>query len=335
MSDTRHARKIAILDVLKHSDTPFSSARIAEILKSQGNTISERTVRLYLNELDNEGLTKNLGKRGRLITDEGIAEFENSRTYERVGSLAAKIDQMSYSMSFDLATRMGTVVINSSIVRSDHLVRLADHICRVFESGYAMGRLLSLHGPGSVIGTIRIPEGHIGLSTVCSITLNGVLVRHGIPVHSRFGGLLEIRNGAPTRFVEMIEYSGTTIDPLEAFIRSAMTDYVGAITSGNGRIGASFREIPSASREHVVSLAESLKKIGLGGFMEIGYGGRPVLDTPVSEGRAGAVVIGGLNPMAIFEEHGIRINLRALSGVIEYTDLFHYDELKERIAALV
>ena len=31
MSDTRHARKIAILDVLKHGDTPFSSARIAEI----------------------------------------------------------------------------------------------------------------------------------------------------------------------------------------------------------------------------------------------------------------------------------------------------------------
>lgn len=333
MNDARHMKKVAILDVLKHSAEPLSSARIAEMLTTQDNTISERTVRLYLHELDKEGLTRNIGKKGRLITDAGIVEYENSRTHERVGLLAAKIDAMSYGMSFDLATRTGTVVVNTSIVRPEDLKILLDRICRVFEAGYAMGRLLSLNGPGTVIGSIRVPEGYIGLSTVCSITLNGVLVRHGIPVHSRFGGLLELRDGEPMRFVEMIEYSGTTIDPLEIFIRGAMTDYMGAISTGNGRIGASFREFPSASRSQVVSLAETLKTIGLGGFMHIGYGGRPVFDTPVSEGRIGAVVIGGLNPMAIFEENGIRIHLRALSGLVEYTNLFHYDEIGDRLKA--
>ena len=47
-----------------------------------------------------------------------------------------------------------------------------------------------------------------------SITLNGVLLKHGIPTTSSFGGLLELREGRAIRFVEMIHYDGTSIDPL-------------------------------------------------------------------------------------------------------------------------
>jgi repressor of nif and glnA expression len=41
-------------------------------------------------------------------------------------------------------------------------------------------------------------------------------------------------------------------------------------------------------------------------------------------------VIGGLNPVAIFEERGIEIQLHALSGLMEYNRLLHYTQL-ERI----
>jgi repressor of nif and glnA expression len=54
----------------------------------------------------------------------------------------------------------------------------------------------------------------------------------------------------------------------------------------------------------------------------------------VSSGRAGAIVIGGLNPMAIFEELGIRVQARALSGLLEYNRLFPYQELTQRLAVL-
>jgi repressor of nif and glnA expression len=54
---------------------------------------------------------------------------------------------------------------------------------------------------------------------VCSITLNGVLLKHGIPTTSRFGDP-ELQNRKPMRFAEIIMYDGTSIDPLEVFIQT-------------------------------------------------------------------------------------------------------------------
>ncbi|HPQ60893.1 MAG TPA: NrpR regulatory domain-containing protein, partial [Syntrophales bacterium] len=110
-----------------------------------------------------------------------------------------------------------------------------------------------------------------------------------------------------------------------------MTDYSGATTTGNGLIGAGFRELPAGSRVRVEEIAGELGKIGLGGFMAIGWPGQPLLEIPVSEGRFGAVVIGGLNPVAILEERGIRTQSRALAAFDDFSSLFRYEELDERI----
>ena len=234
-------------------------------------------------------------------------------------------------MNFDLSRKTGSVVINISVVDKAQLKAAAPNIKKVFEAGYAMGKLVSLLHPGERVGEVTVPEGKIGLGTVCSITLNGVLLAHGIPTNSRFGGLLELRDYKPTRFVEIIHYSGTTLDPLEIFIRSAMTDYHGATRTGNGRIGASFRERPAAGRDHVVELAHQLEKVDLGGFMTIGWPGQALLEIPVNQGQVGAIVIGGLNPTAILEERGMKSYYRALSGLAEYESFFHYKELDKRI----
>jgi repressor of nif and glnA expression len=204
-------------------------------------------------------------------------------------------------------------------------------ICKVYEQGYSMGSMMGLFGPGEKVGDIVIPPDTLGFGTVCSITLNGVLLAHGIPVHSSFGGLLELHQRKPVRFVEIIKYDGTSLDPLEAFIRSGMTDYVGAIRNGNGRIGVGFREVPADSRDRVIELIERLKEAGLGGFLLVGWPGQPLLEIPVPEGRTGIVVIGGLNPVAILEETGTRIQSRAMAGLVEYERLFPYQEMEERI----
>jgi len=334
VNSTRQSRRTVILGILKDDGGLLTSRELTRALTAQGYEFSERTVRLYLQELDSEGLTENFGRRGRKITPKGLAEFDAAQTLSRVGFLSAKIDQMAYRMSFDLARRTGTIVVNTGVVDPNQLTQCLDRVCRVFEQGYAMGHLAGLIGPGETLGNTIIPEGLIGFCTVCSITLNGVLLKHGVPTHSRFGGLLELVDGRALRFLEMITYDGTTIDPLEVFIRSAMTDYLGAISSGNGRIGASFREIPADSCSLVADLAEKLAVIGLGGFMKIGQPGRELLGIPVSEGRAGAIVIGGLNPMAIFEELGMRVRSHALSGLLEYNRLFPYQELHQRLASL-
>ncbi len=332
--DKKDERRLAVLNVLRSSDGPLSSAEISEVLSAVGQRASERTVRLYLKQLDEEGLTRSVGRRGRRITESGLSELDAARIIERVGFLSAKIDRMTYLMDFDLTNRSGTVVVNMTLVEPGELSQRVDMICRVYEEGYALGRLVGLFEPGERVGHIAVPQGMVGMGTVCSITLNGVLLKYGVPTYSRFGGLLELRDRKPTRFVEIITYEGTSIDPLEVFIRSGMTDYVGAVKTGSGRIGASFREFPAESRNLVEELAHRLEKVGLGGFVKIGLTGQPLLEIPVGEGRFGAIVIGGLNPVSILEETGIRAYSRALAGLIDYSRLFPYEELGDRVRLL-
>ncbi len=321
--------------VLKEEPGPVTSARVTELLCAAGHDISERTVRLYLKGMDDDGCTRAVGRKGRVLTDKGLDQLRVEQVFHRIGYLSAKIDQMTYAMHFDLARRSGSVVVNVSLVDPAVLSRHVHEICRVFARGYAMGTRVMLAAPGETVGNVSVPEGKVGFCTVCSITLNGVLLKHGIPSFSRFGGLLELLDGKAQRFVEVIHYDGTSIDPLEVFIRSGMTGYRDAIRTGRGRIGASFRDMPADSRELVTHLAERLTDVGLGGFMSIGLPGQSVLDVPVSEGRIGAVVIGGLNPIAILEESEIRVTSRAMSGLVEYNRLYSYEELPQRLSAML
>ena len=333
--DKREKKKLAILETLNRSSGSLSSASITELLTAQDVDISERTVRLYLQELDQEGLTENRGRRGRVITDKGKREAGTSRVLERIGLLSGKIDAMAYRMDFDPALRRGSVVVNvSTIPLKEFTAERRELIEKVFSKGYSMGQLLAFFEPGESYEGFEVPEGHVGIGTVCSITLNGVLLRRGIPTVSRFGGLLELRDGSPTRFVDIIHYDGTSIDPLVVFIRSGMADYCGAVTTGNGRIGASFREFPADSIDAVHSISDQLETLGLGSLLCLGNPGQNLYGVPVGPQRVGAIIIGGLNPMSIFEETGLRIESSALSSLVDFNHLFHYSELKDRLAAL-
>jgi hypothetical protein len=333
--DRKGPNNLAILKILRDAAEPLSSAQIEARLQAAGHDLGERSVRLYLQELAGRELVETHGKRGSAITPAGIEELNASQVMQRVGSLAARIDRMTYSMTFDLASTVGAVAINTSLVDREVFGTCLEEICQVFAVGrLTMGDRVALVGPGETIGAITVPPGQVGFCTVCSITVNGVLLKQGIPMRSRFGGILELRGGTPRRFVEYINYDGTSIDPLEVFILSGMTDYRGAITTGDGRIGASFREIPPECRERVQLVEQRLTAIGLGGILAIGQEAEPVLGIPVLEGRAGAVVVGGLNPVSIVVERGNTFRPCALSGLMDYHRLFHYGELPQRFAQL-
>jgi len=324
-----------ILRVLNEAEKPLTSIEITRELIDMGYDISERTVRFYLKALDEQGMTENQGKFGRRITEKGSMDLTDSRILEKVGFFSARIDQMTYRMNLDITNKTGTVVVNVSLLEPAVLLRCFDLISKVYEKGYAVGKLLALFESGERVGHIYVPQGKIGICTVCSITLNGVLLKYGIPTNSRFGGLLELEKGKPKRFVELISYEGTTINPLEVFIKSGMTNYIGAVTDGNGRIGASFREFPAESRNKILELSQQMEDIGLGSFLKIGRNGQPLMDIPVSEGRIGAIVIGGLNPISIVEEKGYVVYSRALAGLVDFSRLINYQELKKRVEQMI
>lgn len=328
----QHRYRLTILELLNAAPGPLSSTRIAESLAEAGNDVSERTIRAYLQQMDEDGLTQCIGRSGRLITPAGKTEVGAARILERVGFVSARIDRLSFLMSFDLVRQAGTVVANLALVSPGDLRECLDDICQVFACGYAMGTQVALLGPGESIGDTVVPPGKIGLCTVCSVTLNGVLLKHSVPVRSPFSGLVDLHEGEAVRFAELVSYEGTSLDPLAMFIRGGMTDYLGAIRTGTGRIGAGFREIPAESRDKVADLANQLEAVGLGAFMSIGCPGQMLLNMPVREGCCGMVLIGGLNPVSIMVERGFRIQPTALAGLIEFNRLRHYRELPKLLA---
>lgn len=330
MKERIEKKRLAILRILKESEKPISSQKIVELLNEIGQEISERTVRFHLKDMDADGLTEYVERRGRRITNKGLSEVSKARVVDKVGLINSKIDYFSYKMSFDLTKRAGTVVINISFIPIKDIEKSIIILNHAFENGFSMGNLIGLYFPGDLAGQEIIPEGYFGIGTVCSFTLNGVLTGRGIPVNSIFGGLLEIDNGKPSRFVEIIKYDGTSIDPLEIFIKSGMTDASGAAATGRGRIGANFLEAPGAAREEIISIGEKMRLAGLGTFLTLGWPGHSVLQVPINWGRLGGIVIGGLNPIAILEESGIDVISKAVSGLVEYSTLFSISELNKR-----
>ncbi len=319
---------ISILRVLgKHQDEIVGSREIARQLKMHGVNLSERTVRYHLKMLDDRGLTDPFGKEGRRITERGKEELSRALVSEKVGFVISRIDTLSYLTSLDLDSLRGEVILNVSFIPK-RCLREALRIMRpVFASPYVMSDRVVVVKEGGRIGDVTVPRGRVAVGTVCSVTINGVFLKAGIPVVSRFGGVLEIEEGGPTRFISLISYEGSSLDPLEVFIRGKMTDVTGAVRNGTGRILASFREIPVVCHRKARELSERLKARGIGGILAIGEPNAPLYEMPVSMDRSGMVIVGGLNPVAVLEEAGIPTESKAMSTLHEFSSLTVFENL--------
>lgn len=331
MSTSVEDKRLKILQVLKGQSEPLSSQKIMSVLKEQGVSISERTVRFHLLAMDKKGFTQYIGRKGRLLTTLGEMELGKVKAYDKVGFLSAKIDEYSYNMDFDIDKKEGTVLVNVTLVNEEDLKESVELLYNVFENGFSMGKLLTLFYPEDSTDDIHIPKGFVGIGSVCSITLNGILLSKRIPVHSVFGGLLEVDKGDPKRFVEIIQYRGTSLDPLEIFISSGLTDHAGVCSSGTGVVGASFRNIPAACRDKTIEIFKRCEEIGLGGALEVGFPGTPLLEIPVSEGTVGFIVTGGLNAVGLLAESGIKLYSKTLSGYVDFKKLFNYRDIDKYI----
>ncbi|MEW6585227.1 MAG: NrpR regulatory domain-containing protein [Nitrospirota bacterium] len=317
----------AILDVLnKQPDKILGSREISRQLRLHGIELTERTVRYHLRILDERGFTKVFGKEGRLITQKGKEELSQALVSERVGFVISRIETLSYLTNLDLDKEEGDIILNFSYFPEDRLKEALNVMKPVFSSSYIMSdRVVMLRG-GEKIGEIMVPQGQVGFGTVCSVTINGIFLKAGIPVSSKFGGVLQI-NSEPVRFTALIGYEGSSLDPLEIFIKSRMTDVTGAVRSGAGKILASFREIPVVSLEKAKEVGGRMKEKGIRGILLIGNPNQPLLEMPVSMDKAGMIIVGGLNPIAALEEAGIPTATNAMSTLFSFARLIRFREL--------
>jgi len=125
----------------------------------------------------------------------------------------------------------------------------------------------------------------------------------------------------PVRFVELIHYSGTSLDPSEAFISAKMTAVRDVVSREEGKILANFREIAGICRDAVEEIIERLEKAGICGVLAMGKTGETVCQVPVDVNKVGLILTGGLNPVAAAREVGFETENFAMSTVMEYEDL--------------
>ena len=314
-------KSIVILRILNQAGQPLGARIIARRMKDYGVSLSERAVRSDLQFMDERGLTPLVGRRdGRGITEKGIEELRNARVQDKVGYAISRIEILAYKTTFDIRSRTGLIPVNVSLFPESLLPDALAAMKETFDMGLSVSDLVGVARAGSFIGDMNVPEGQVGFATVCSIVFNGVLLKQGIPMDSKFGGILQVQEKKPVRFVELIHYSGTSLDPSEAFISAKMTSVRNA-ASGEGKILANFREVAGICRENVLDILSMLEKTGIRGVLAAGKMGETVCQVPVDVNKVGMVLTGGLNPVAAAREVGIEAENFAMSTVMEFREL--------------
>jgi repressor of nif and glnA expression len=320
---------LSILKILASLQQAQGARVIARQLKGLGIELTERAVRYHLKLTDERGLTKLVTRRdGRVITELGQTELKKALVKDKVGFAFARIETLAFRTNFNFETRTGPIPVNISIFSREQFHKALKIMKGIFKAGLCVSDLVAIAHEGNIIGDIIVPEGKVALATVCSITVNGALLKAGIPVDSRFGGILQIQNHQPRRFTELVNYAGSSLDPSEIFIRANMTSVTQAAEKGNGDILANFREIPAVCRPTAEEVVARLKDARIGGLLLLGNVSEPICEVAIDLNRVGAILLGGLNPVAAAYEAGIESENYAMSALMEYEKLVRIDEIE-------
>jgi len=319
---------ISILKILSEAPQPLGARLIARQLKEQGVELGERAVRYHLKLMDERGLTRPAQRwDGREIAPLGVEELNNALVTDKIGFVLEKIELLTFRTSFNLEKRIGLVPVNISFFPKKRFAEALKAMKEVFKAGLCVSDLVAVAAEGEGLGEILVPRGKVGLATVCSIIINSTLLKAGVPIDSRFAGVLQIRNNKPLRFINLIYYSGSTLDPSEVFIQAKMSDVRGVIRKGEGKLIANFREIPAQCQPLVEEIINQLKEAGLGGVIMMGNVSEAVCGIPIGLNRVGMILLGGLTPVTAAVEVGIEVENQAMSTLLEYESLRKFQEL--------
>ena len=319
---------IAILKILSESSAPLGSITLARRLEQDGIFLSERAVRYHLKIADERGYTEPGGRDGRMITARGRREVKEALAPQHLGFVREKLELMAYQTTFDPEKRTGQLAINTSLISKGRFRKALSAMKDALRADLCVSHLVAVGKEGEKLGSVVVPEGKMGLATVCSASINGVLLKAGVPTEFRFGGILEMADFQPKRFVAIIDYAGTSLDPSEQYVRARMTSVGQAARTGNGKILGVFRTLPAPARETVEERLATLKEVGIGGVYALGHTSESLYQIPVAMNRIGMVQLGGLNPVAAAVEAGIEIENIAESGLIDFSELQDFTEIK-------
>ncbi|WOX55260.1 MULTISPECIES: DUF128 domain-containing protein [unclassified Methanoculleus] len=307
----RSERKyLEILRILAESHEPLGAKRLSEKMAERGFVLSDRAVQYYLQYLDEAGFTEKVGNRGRLLTEAGIAESESALVDERIGFIISKLEELAFRSTFDPATGVGSIVYNLSFVQEGDLPGVTAAFDEVAKAGYGF-----LNTYRIVETDPRIPDGHVGIMTACSVTLDGVLQKMGIPTRLEYAGRIALDEGGSAGFLDLIGYRGTSVDPLHLFISAGLTSINRLVTTGSGVGLANIRAVPAVARDLVEEVTDLMTGYG---FIFPAGGGIGEFNLPEHPYRLSVVAFSGMNMVGNAVEKGYAIKTEIGAGTVPF-----------------
>ena len=185
-----------ILRILDEYDKPVGARIVANELKNRGYDLGERTIRYHMQILDEKGYTQRIGYSGRKLTFLGKLQLKNGLIYNHVDFVYSKFEEMIYGTSFDEQSKKGNVVVNvSKIILDEDLLENEKNnpikiMKKIFSSGLAVSPLVDIKKKSLKDSK----KSEYIIKTICGTTIDGILLKHGIPSLPIYGGLIKIKN---------------------------------------------------------------------------------------------------------------------------------------------
>lgn len=278
MTNVSDQRTYDILRLLADHE-PIGSVHLTEYLQERGYSLTERTVRLTLSDLDEAGLTEKVDGKGRRLTAAGRAELERGGVRGRVEHVRERLTDLTSRVTYDPSSDEGRLVIGTVRVPESERATLAGVLARLDES--PLGPVVAAVEPVTVDGA-----DYLEVTVPSSVTIDGVLLSNGIDSHPDTLGLVEyetdpdpeslpyedpepaVNGGAIRRFTDVIGDERATLDLVELLIDAGRTDVESALDGGTGLVVADNREVPLARYETTRDLATRTRD-RLGGVLDL------------------------------------------------------------------
>ena len=278
MTNVSDQRTYDILRLLAAHE-PVGSVHLTEYLRERGYSLTERTVRLALSDLDEAGLTEKAGGKGRRLTAAGRAELERGGVSGRVEHVRERLADLTSRVTYDPSSDDGELVVGTVRVPESNRTTLDAVLTRLDES--PLGPVVASVEPVTADAT-----DYLEVAVPSSVTLDGVLLSNGIDSHPDTLGLVEYETdpdpeslpyedsepaahgGAIRRFTDVIGDERATLDLVELLIDAGRTDVERALDGGTGLVVADNREVPLARYDATRELA-ALTRDRLGGVLDL------------------------------------------------------------------
>ncbi|WP_292520884.1 DUF128 domain-containing protein [Methanoculleus sp.] len=237
-----------------------------------------------------------------------------------------RIEEYALRVTYRPEEDAGKIIYNLSLIESHDLEFALAIVKEAHKTGITISDRIRIAGPGEQIGGYTVPEGRHAICTMCSITLDALLLQRGIPASPIGGGIVEVDGRVARRFTSMILYRDTTLDPLEVLISQETTSILDVMRHGNGNILANIRECHMEAEQLMGTVLDELAAIGFSGILDVGAPNVPLLGVPVSPQYVGVAIVGGTNAMAAVREAGRPVVTRALKGLIDIQEMGYLDD---------